>query len=62
MPLTVEMVVAQLFDDMSFDVLIDWADILGVEHCELLWLDDEWPDKESELKLQCTEALIRKTS
>ena len=49
----------QFVDDLSFDVLIGWADVLGVEHDEKQWLDDMWPEKESELRVEVAEAMER---
>ena len=33
----------QFVEDLDFEVLIIWADILDVEHDENMWLDDMWP-------------------
>ncbi len=48
----------QFVSDLDFDVLIIWADILDVEHDEGMWLDDMWPDCESELRQQVAEAMV----
>lgn len=42
---------AQYVQDMSFEHLIMEADMLGVTHDEEHWLDDEWPDKEDQLRV-----------
>ncbi len=47
----------QFVDDLPFDVLIEWANILGVEHDEKQWLDDEWPEKDSEQRAKVAEAM-----
>ena len=57
-PKTPEDMLLQLIDDMDFDTLIVWADYFDVEHEENLWLDDMWPDYESELRVSVAEALI----
>ena len=47
----------QLVEDMEFDVLIAWADILTVPHDENQWLDDEYPDKTDELRVAVADAM-----
>ena len=47
----------QFVSDLDFDVLIIWADILDVEHDEDMWIDDMWPDCESELRQEVCEAM-----
>lgn len=47
----------QFIEDLDFEVLIIWADILGVEHDEDFWLDDMWPDCESELRVEVGDAM-----
>ncbi len=42
---------------MGFRALVNWADKLGVSHDEGHWLDDEWPDKEDELRVAVAEAM-----
>ena len=44
---------------MGFRALVNWADKLGVPHDEDQWLDDEWPDKENELRVAVAEAMGR---
>ncbi len=46
-------------DTVNFAGLIKLADKLGVRHDEDLWLDDEWPDKEDELRVAVAEAMER---
>ena len=48
--LTLDSLIDQFVEDLDFDTLIVWADILEVDHDEKMWLDDMWPDKESELR------------
>lgn len=60
MTLTVDDAVDQVFDSMNFETLIGWANILNVTHDEDTWLDDEWPDKEGELRVQIAAAMIKK--
>ncbi len=47
-------------DDIPFLTLAKWADSLGVSHNESQWLDDEWPDKEDELRVAVAEAMEKK--
>lgn len=47
----------QFIEDLDFEVLIIWADILGVEHEEDMWLDDMWTDCESELRAEVGDAM-----
>ena len=53
----IEDLITQFVDDLSFDVLLSWADMLGVEHDEKQWLDDEWPNRDSELRVEVGEAM-----
>jgi hypothetical protein len=48
---------AQYVEDLAFDSLLIEADNLGVPHDEECWLDDEWPDKDDELRVRVTNAL-----
>ena len=48
----------QFAEDLEFGVLIGWADILAVDHNENEWLDDEWPDREDELRAEVADALF----
>lgn len=59
MPLTVEDVIDLLFDEMDFEKLIGWADVLEVPHDEETWFKGEWLDRESELRVQVGAALTK---
>jgi len=37
-------------EDLVFDKLIKLADIFCVPHDEKFWMDDEWIDRENELR------------
>jgi len=50
--------VYELFDDIKFELLIKWADVLGVNHNEDEWAHDEWPDLESELRQEVSNTMI----
>lgn len=50
--------VYELFDDISFDLLIKWADVLGVAHHEDEWAKSEWTDLESELRQEVSNTMI----
>ena len=45
-----EEIISDFVDNLSFDALVAWADFLHLFHDEQYWGDDEWPDKEIELK------------
>jgi hypothetical protein len=45
----------QFTEDLAFDALLIWA----VEHNQEQWLDDDWPDKENELRTAVAEAMER---
>ena len=45
-----EDLVNQFVSDLDFDVLVGWCDIFGIDHEEEMWLDDDWPDKDMELR------------
>lgn len=53
-----ENAVYQLFDDISFDLLIKWADVLGVNHNENEWAKSEWTDLESELRQEVSNTMV----
>ena len=55
--MTLDDLIDQFIEDLDFKVLIIWADILGVEHDEDMWLDDMWPDAENELRVQVGDAM-----
>ncbi len=47
-------------DEMTFEALLLEADNLGVPHDEGGWLDDEYPDKEDELRVEVINAYQKK--
>lgn len=55
---TVEDKVYELFDDMDFDTLVKWADVLEVEHHESEWTKSEWTDLESELRQEVSNTMV----
>jgi hypothetical protein len=55
--LTMDDLIDQFVEDLDFDVLLIWADILEVEHEENLWLDDMWPELECELRETVKDAM-----
>lgn len=55
--MSIEDLIDQFIEDLDFDVLIIWADILDVEHDESQWLDDMWPEYECELRTAVGEAM-----
>lgn len=56
---TIEEAVYAIFEDMDFEILIIWANLYKVEHDEDSWLDDEWTDKESSLRQEVSDAMIK---
>jgi len=54
---TPEDMILQLIEDMDFDTLIIWANILEVE-VNYPPVDDMWPEWDNELRVEVVEALI----
>ncbi len=48
-----------IVETMEFKSLIAIADILGISHNYGEWLDDDWHDKENDLRVAVTEAMER---
>lgn len=46
-------------DDLSTEDLIGLANELKVQHNSEQWLDDEWPDKEDDLRVDVEEEMRR---
>ena len=44
-------------EDMEFNTLLTWANILAVPHHENYWNDDDEPDKTDELRVAVAEAM-----
>lgn len=57
--MTLEVLAANFVDALDFSTLIAWADMLNVEHDEDEWLDDQWPDRETSLRVAVVEALLK---
>ena len=55
--MTMTDLIEQFVEDLEFDVLLGWADLFKVEHNEKHWLDDEWPDKEDELRVEVADSM-----
>ena len=55
--MTIDDLIDQLVEDLEFDVLIGWADILSVEHQEHFWMDDDYPERENELRVAVADAM-----
>lgn len=49
----------QFVEDLTFEALVIWADILEVEHDENAWIKDIWIEKENELRLAVGEAMAK---
>jgi len=54
--MNIDDMVYQFSQDLQFDALKGWCEILGVDYEEPL-LDDLWPDWEGELRGQLCEAM-----
>lgn len=54
-PKTVEDCISHLFEVMSFEELIIWADKLEVPHCEEDWLKSAWIEREDALRQEVEE-------
>jgi len=59
MKLSIEDLINQFTEDLDFDVLIVWADILGVDHDEKTWLGDMWVEREVDLRNEVAEAMAK---
>ena len=46
-------------ESMSLAQVIAWANILGVEHDKESWLDDEYPEKEDNLRVSLAEKMAQ---
>lgn len=50
--------VYELFDDIDFELLIKWADVLGVNTNVSEWPKSEWTDLESELRQEVSNTMV----
>ena len=55
--MSIEGDIDNLIDSLSFSAIIQWADTYDIPHYEDQWLDDEWPDREDELRVQVKECV-----
>ncbi len=55
--MSIEDLINQFVTDLDFDVLIVWADLLGVDHDEQQWLGDMWVEREVDLRTAVVEAM-----
>ncbi len=46
-------------ESMSLTQVVAWADILGVEHDKESWLDDEYLEKEDDLRVRLAVAMTQ---
>ena len=53
--MTIDDLATQFVNDLSFDALLNWCYTLGIKHED--WLDDEWSDREDELRVAVAEAM-----
>lgn len=57
--MTLDDQILQLVEAFSLEQLIAWADLLGVQDTIEQWLDDDYPDKENELRVDVAEAFMK---
>ncbi len=59
--MTLEVFAANFVDALTFEVLIAWADMLGIDHFDIMGdpLDDELPDQEDKLRAAVAEAILK---
>ena len=55
--MTIDDFATQFVEDLGFNTLLKWADLLGVDYPSIYWADDEWPDMENNLKTAVAEAM-----
>ncbi len=46
-------------ESMSLTLVIAWANLLGIEHDKESWLDDEYPEKEDDLRVSLAEKMAQ---
>ena len=51
------MIYPQTVETLDFDKLLLWANIFSVPHYEAEWMDDEWPDREDDLRADVVDAI-----
>lgn len=56
--MSLSLFVENFIDALKFESLIILADILKVPHNEEQWFDDEWLDKEDDLRVVVGEAMF----
>ena len=49
----------QFTEDLDLDALKDWCTILSVDYDVESWLDDDYPEKDMELRTQLAEAMTK---
>ena len=52
-----EHLLTDYLDALPLDNLVAWADLLGVRHDRDRWLDDDYPDKEEDLRTRVEHAV-----
>ena len=57
--MTVEDLITQFVEDMAFSTLLNWACIFHIAVDTGMWLDDEWSEKEDELRKEVVDAILR---
>ena len=57
--MTTETLITQLVEDLDFKTVRTWADILKVKYDMDSWLDDEYPDRMDEVRVQVADAMVK---
>ncbi len=50
---------SQFVDDLEFGAVVNYCDMFQILHNETEWLDDDYPDKEDELRTKLAEAMTK---
>ena len=52
--------IEQYIDDLeNFETLINYCNMFQIPHNETAWIDDEWIEKEDELRTKLAEAMTK---
>lgn len=56
--MSIESITEQFVEELDFKQVCEFTEVLGIENDSDQWLDDEWPDKESELRVKVAKQLL----
>ncbi len=57
--MTMDDFITKFVEDLNFDLLIGWSDIFNLDHDYKSWLDDDYPEKENELRTKLVDAMLK---